>query len=169
MTCGGGMYGADVHLKHLLNKAKIGINALFELKMTDNYILLYNVVDAETQRLDLINAEVKLEIIISAVYRYQKIMYKSSLVGKIVTLFGQPIYRLDRRTKKFTTNNRCTGCGKCAMNCPVKAIVIKNKKPVWVKKRCVHCLGCINRCPTIALQYGKATENKRRFVNQIFK
>lgn len=169
MTCGSKIYGADYHLKHILRKTSIKIDALFELKMTDNYILLYKVVDVETQKLDLVNASINLEIMMNTIFHNQKHIYHSSLFDKILTIFGQPIYRYGRSTKKFATTNRCTGCGKCAMNCPSKAIEIINKKPVWIKNKCSQCLGCINRCPTASIQYGNRTKNSGRFVNSIFK
>ena len=49
--------------------------------------------------------------------------------------------------------------------CPIDAIELQNGKPVWVKKHCTQCLGCINRCPVQAIEYGKDTPGRRRYVH----
>lgn len=70
-----------------------------------------------------------------------------------------------RRTKPFrVTADKCTSCGLCERICPVKAITLKAGKPVWTKPNCTICLGCLNRCPTAAIEFGKNTEGKRRYV-----
>ncbi|MDY5082979.1 MAG: EFR1 family ferrodoxin, partial [Candidatus Limivicinus sp.] len=74
---------------------------------------------------------------------------------------------LNRRTKNLHVENACIGCGLCARKCPVQAIEMKNKTPVWVKDKCVMCLGCLHRCPKFAIQYGngKATKKHGQYVN----
>ncbi|KRQ88094.1 Iron hydrogenase 1 [Caloramator mitchellensis] len=42
---------------------------------------------------------------------------------------------------------RCIGCTKCLMNCPVEAIRIKNGKAVIYNEKCVDCGECIKVCP----------------------
>lgn len=48
----------------------------------------------------------------------------------------------------------CIGCGLCARKCPIQAIEIQDKKPVWVKKKCALCFRCLHHCPKFAIQYG---------------
>lgn len=67
-------------------------------------------------------------------------------------------------TKKFYVTGKCISCGLCQKNCPINAIIIKNGKPIWIKKKCIHCTSCINRCPNHAIEYGKKTKNKNRYV-----
>ena len=77
-----------------------------------------------------------------------------------------PIYNKNvRRTANFHVEESCVGCGLCAGKCPVQAIEMRGKRPVWVKDRCVMCLGCLHRCPKFAIQYGKNTKKHGQYTN----
>ena len=54
-------------------------------------------------------------------------------------------------TKMFTADSSCNSCGKCAAECPVKAISMKKGRPLWSSK-CQVCQRCINSCPQNAIQ-----------------
>ncbi len=47
--------------------------------------------------------------------------------------------------------DRCTGCGECAIVCPVGAIQIENKKSVLDSSKCIGCATCMAACPTMAM------------------
>lgn len=87
----------------------------------------------------------------------------STIVSSLVGLG----YRLCSGTKKFYAEDTCTGCGLCARNCPMQVIVMQDKKPVWTAEKCCKCSTCINRCPAKAIQYGKATKKRNRYVNPL--
>lgn len=46
-------------------------------------------------------------------------------------------------------NDRCTGCGLCAEQCPAKAISPENLK-VADPKKCISCMRCVAKCPQSA-------------------
>lgn len=71
------------------------------------------------------------------------------------------------RTSHFTVEDTCVGCGLCARNCPVSAIEIREKKPVWVKDECVMCLRCLHHCPKFAIQYGKRTKQHGQYTHPV--
>jgi NAD-dependent dihydropyrimidine dehydrogenase PreA subunit len=75
------------------------------------------------------------------------------------------IYNNIRKTKKFTVESSCTGCSLCKHQCPVEAIEIKDRKPIWIKEKCTLCLGCLHRCPKFSIQYGKNTKKHGQYVN----
>ena len=84
----------------------------------------------------------------------------------ITQLIVQPLYNHHvRRTSHFHVEDRCIGCGLCAQKCPVQAIEMRNKKPVWIKDQCVMCLGCLHRCPRFAIQYGRRTARHGQYTN----
>lgn len=89
--------------------------------------------------------------------------------NKVPTILAKTFYGLDydamRKTSHFKVENSCIGCGLCAKNCPVSAIEIRNKKPVWVKDRCVMCLSCPHHCPKFAIQYENRTKKHGQYTN----
>ena len=40
---------------------------------------------------------------------------------------------------------------------------LEDKKPTW-GNNCIHCTACINRCSKEAIEYGKKTQGKNRYV-----
>ena len=57
----------------------------------------------------------------------------------------------------------CIMCGMCARVCPLDNIRLKDGSPVWGSS-CTHCMACINRCPMEAIEYGKRSQGKPRYV-----
>jgi len=68
--------------------------------------------------------------------------------------FSDIVYKRWRKTKRFSLDDGCTGCGLCASKCPAKAIEIIDGRPVWTKDSCYLCLRCLHHCPAFAIQYG---------------
>lgn len=52
-------------------------------------------------------------------------------------------------------DNRCTGCGLCAENCPAQAIERGNLQTADAK-RCISCMRCVENCPASARKVNKA-------------
>ena len=42
-------------------------------------------------------------------------------------------------------------------------------RPVWTKSKCLKCCGCLGRCPVSAIQNGKKTAIRGRYVNPVLK
>lgn len=59
-------------------------------------------------------------------------------------------------SKLFFADNRCTGCGLCAANCPARAIRMwprSRPRPYWTFS-CESCMRCVAFCPERAVQAG---------------
>ena len=65
--------------------------------------------------------------------------------------------------KKFRATEKCVACGLCEKVCPLKNITLTDGRPVW-GDHCTHCMACISRCPKRAIEYGKGTERRGRYV-----
>jgi len=73
-----------------------------------------------------------------------------------------------KKDKKFNVNNKCIGCNMCEKVCPVDNIIMENNKPKWSGK-CTDCMACINICPKEAINIGKSTIKKNRYLNPYIK
>lgn len=72
------------------------------------------------------------------------------------------MYSMMISAKGFTATDKCTGCGKCEIRCPLNNVKLVNGKPSWGKE-CTHCMSCIAGCPREAIEYGKKTQGKPRY------
>ncbi|HQM51947.1 MAG TPA: EFR1 family ferrodoxin [bacterium] len=73
----------------------------------------------------------------------------SPILGPVCLLFGA----LGRRLagKWFTATERCTGCGRCAAECPQGTIRMRRGVPRWGWD-CQQCFRCISCCPLQAVE-----------------
>lgn len=164
-TCG----AEDGHTAEILRKALrakgLMLDAAFSVAMPGNYIIGEDVAPEEKNREILKKAEERLDAI-SEVIAARKSGVFELLPGEkpgLKSYFINPMFNwFGRDTKAFYATDACTKCGLCEKICPIHTITVR-EKPVWGKK-CTQCLACINRCPAKAIQRGKVTESRGRYV-----
>ena len=162
ITCGGGTAQASAVLKKLLAAKGIKLSYFKEVLMPDNSMLFYQIPGTEKAGERLDKAKELLAVVKEDIKNE-----KTSEIGKatvISDLVGLG-YKLCKGTDKFYAEDTCIGCGLCERNCPQQVIKLENGKPVWTKAECCKCSSCINRCPVKAIQYGKGTKKRNRYVN----
>lgn len=163
-TCGANEGTATNVLQKALSTKGLKLNSAFSVVMPGNYIIGEDVTPADEQEKILNYAEGQIKAICEVVTKRQNVFHlipgdKPSLhTGIINPLFN----RFARGTKSFYALDTCTKCGLCEKICPVHIIEVK-EKPVW-SNGCTQCLACINRCPVKAIQYGKRTLDRGRYV-----
>lgn len=162
MTCGGGSGQASAVLNKILQNKGIQLSYFKEVVMPDNSMLFYQIPDLEKAESVLKKADKQLEEIKSDLKARKKIIIKKNTFISDLLGIG---YTLCSKTKKFYANDSCIGCGLCQRNCPEKVIKLVNNRPTWQKETCCKCSACINRCPVQAIQYGKGTIRRNRYVN----
>ena len=165
LNCGGSTANAGKMLEKALKKKNIAVDALFAVRMVDNYIPMFEIADEAKANEILSKAEPFIDKIIEQIANKDKGDFNSIKGPAYMTKVLYPLYKLNAKTKKFYADNNCIACGKCAKECVCEAIEMTNGKPQWVKKECTQCLHCIHSCPVKAIQFGKKSEAKNRYYN----
>ncbi len=165
-TCGGNSGNLLDIFKRKIAQRGIELNAAFEVKMSDNYILMFNLLPAADKIAELLKtAEEQMKQIIEEISNKKTIAPKTSISTQLTTAFCYPIYKYGRSTKPFHASNDCIDCGLCEKICPCGMIHMQDGKPNWDKGKCTQCLACVHRCPKRAIQYGNKTLQRGRYTN----
>ncbi len=143
------------------------IDSFYSIRMVDTYTPIFDISTKKKQDKFAKNTDQEIKNIIESISkREHKNRMKGQTPSFIAYSISQPLYDKKKRvTKRFTVNKNCIGCGLCAKKCPVDAISMINKKPVWVKEKCSMCLGCLHRCPKFAIECGSKTKNHGQYQN----
>ena len=149
-------------LQKYLYQMGIYLDATFEVKMVDNYIVGYELIDEKKQNKILHMAETKIKDIVNSISQKEKKKINDYI--NFIKPVVHKCYKIKDHTKKFYVTDSCISCGKCQEECPSSAIKIIEGKPKW-EKNCTFCLKCIHNCPVQAVQYGK-TEGRKRYKFQ---
>jgi len=166
-NCGGSIGSTDSVFKKRLKIKRYYLTTSFSVFMPDNYILLMDLltppheVSALLQKTDVdlvsINSIItKKEVSILPLHKKRWAWLESALT--------HPYYKHFRSTKPFHTTSDCTSCGLCQEVCPCQTITLQEGKPIWGKE-CTQCLACLHRCPVKAVQYGKKTYTRGRYLH----
>ena len=112
------------------------------------------------------NAEPEIDYIIKQIKNFVAGDFMKNKLPYPLAKIGYNIeYDSMRKTKHFSVEDSCIGCGLCAKNCLVSAIKLKDHKPEWIKEQCVMCLSCLHHCPKFAIQYGKNTKKHGQYTH----
>lgn len=134
-------------------------DAMFDVKMPDTWTPMYDLSNKE--HVQEINKKADEQILKLKENIANKVTGKHMHITMpyVAGVIGKQIYdNKTRCTKNLSLEDTCIGCGLCAKKCPVHAIEMVDKHPVWIKEKCTMCLGCLHRCPKFAIQYGNNTK-----------
>ncbi|MDO4475869.1 MAG: EFR1 family ferrodoxin [Lachnospiraceae bacterium] len=162
MTCGGSIANASGMLDKVFKRKNWKLDAVYSLKMPDNYLLLFKPPTDEQVWKLLDEADAQLAQFRKLIALREVCATRGNLAQMLLSAAAYPLYVKGRKTAPFYADENCTGCGLCAGRCPAGAIEMRRNKPVWVKNQCVMCMSC-TRCESI--QYGKRLLGKRRYAN----
>ncbi len=165
-TCGENIGNTMKALGKALEKRGLKLQSGFSVVMPNNYNVLGDVDSKDDADRKLDRAEERIQEICkvikakqSEIFQLRKGPMPAVLTGLINPLFNK--YALD--ASRFYATDACTGCGLCQDVCPTRNIHVDGK-PVW-NPNCTQCLACIHHCPVRAIEYGKYTVKKGRYIN----
>ena len=148
----------------------LSVSAKFSVKMPDTWTPIFDL--SSKSKVQRINeaAEQQIDRIISEIKKHA---CGDFMENKTPMFLTKAVYGLEydsmRRTSHFKVEDTCIGCGLCARNCPVSAIEVREKKPIWVKDECVMCLRCLHHCPKFAIQYGGRTKRHGQYTHPVLR
>lgn len=165
MTCGEDNGNAGAYARQLCEKKRMMFRGCMSIVMPENYIAMFQAP----------NQEESLQIIDAAEPYIQKAAddirkgkpfpeSKASLADRIKSgPVNELFYPMFVHARKFHADDTCVSCGKCVQVCPLKNIRLEDGRPAWGDD-CTHCMACICRCPAAAVEYGKSSKGKVRYV-----
>lgn len=152
---------------NIMKKKNYGFDARFDIRMPDTWTPMYDLSDKKKVEKINLKANEEIAVLKEQISEKTEGKHMDLTMPCVLGSIGKQIYDdKTRLTKNFTLENTCIGCGLCAKKCPVHAIEMKDKHPVWVKEKCAMCLGCLHRCPKFAIQYGKNTKKHGQYQHR---
>ena len=143
---------------------QLPLNSAYSVQMPNNYILLGNR-DGEQRISNKLSAAEKRIVEISEGIQAgrEEFQIKRGILPALLTWGAGGLFNKFCGDRKFCVESSCTACGLCARLCAVNNIIIENGKPVW-QGHCMHCMACLQNCPEKAIQYGRISKNRERYV-----
>lgn len=169
-TCGENIGNSMKILDKALIHKGMKLNSGFSIVMPNNYVILGDVDSKEREQDVLEKSKEKIKEINSVIENREKDVFKivKGPIPSILTSIVNPLFTKNATsTEKFYADDNCNSCGLCEKVCNSNTIKV-NEKPTWGKE-CTGCLACLHLCPTRAINYGKGTEKKGRYVNPLIK
>lgn len=150
----------------LISKQQLPLSASFGIQMPDTWTPVFDLSDSAAVSRTNEAAEERIEAIIRSIENGETGIRGAGRYPYAARVIARPLYNRARSTGKFSVEDSCIGCGLCARRCPVRAIEIRDAKPVWTKDKCALCLRCLHHCPKFAIQYGDgATKQHGQYHN----
>ncbi len=164
LTCGSDTGDAGRYLKKLCEEKELEYMGYETIVMPENYLAMFQVPDEEVAKEIIQQSEPLISKVGEWIHNGEKLPEKEcNILDRLKSgLVNDMFYQIFVKTKKFSSNQTCIGCGKCENVCPLHNIVLKNGKPFW-NNDCTHCMACITSCPVEAIEYGKRSKGQPRY------
>ena len=165
LTCGGDTGNADKYAGKLCESKGMNFRGLARVVMPENYIAMFGAPDEEEARRIIEKAVPGLEEAASLIKEGRDLppVKKGPLAGFLSAVVNKGFYASAIKDDKYYSTEACISCGLCADVCTLGNITLKEGKPVW-GGNCTQCMSCICRCPQEAIEFGKKSVGKRRYI-----
>lgn len=168
ITCGDDIGFADRFLnKELLSAIGRKADAIFSVQMTETYVCLpgFDVDPRELAETKVSRADQTLTDFAEEIRQQRSVLrVRRGPIPYTYTYVLRPFFNRWLMTDRYFHADaaRCTGCGKCAKECPTGDIQLTDGMPHWQGKDCTTCLRCFHHCPARAIDWGKYTKGKKQ-------
>ena len=165
MTCGGQIGKAEKYNLALCNKIGKSYCGTVKVKMAENYLAMFEVTTEAEEELLMKDADEILEKAACAMKNEEKLpTVREGAIGVVLSgVVNEMFNKYYLKDDGFLVKDNCTSCGLCAKKCPLGNVEIKDGRPLW-NGSCTHCMACICNCPVEAIEYGKKSIGKRRYL-----
>lgn len=169
MDCGGEIGSASKYISALCNKKGFEYMGVFPIKMPENYTALFYVPNKEEADSIVEKAVPKMDEAVGFLKENKRFpAVRNNLYDKFMSGPVNPIfYKFFVKADKFYSTDKCISCGMCVKVCPLNNIKLTSSRPEW-GKNCTHCMACIASCPTRAIEYGKKSVKRNRYICREF-
>lgn len=165
LTCGSEIGEAGKYARKLCQRKGLTYRGTLQVPMPENLITLFKA-PPEPRIREMLQEAVPILEQGAGLIRQGKPLSenKCGLLDRIKSgPVNEGFTRFFLRSSDFYATDACVACGKCAENCPLNNIRLVEGKPQWGQS-CTQCMACICRCPVEAIEYGKKTQGKARYV-----
>lgn len=163
-TCHSAVGNIDTVMKKTFLEKGLLCRAGFSVCMPNNYLSApFAKTDKDKKRDKLLTkAQEKIVAIAEKIQKQENVFDLSrGFAPSLLTKFHDK-FMAHMSASNFYATDACTRCWSCETVCPMENITLKDK-PVW-GDNCQYCMACLNRCPHQAIQYGRFTKGKKRYV-----
>lgn len=169
MTCGDDIGNAGAYNAKICRTKAFDYKGTLDVVMPENYIAMFDV--PSQQECEEIMSRVGGAVSLAAETISKGESFASGRVSLAdrakSSVVNMAFYPLCVNGRAFYAKETCISCGKCEKLCVTNCISMKNGRPVW-GKGCTHCMACICSCPAEAIEYGKKSVGKKRYICQDF-
>lgn len=169
LTCGDDTGLTAQRLEHTLARRGWTLASIWAVQMPETYVCLpgMDIDSPASEERKIQQARRRAERVATAVATRTRGV-RDSLPGACAWLktvvLGGAFRRWLITPRPFRTNDRCTGCGRCAKACPRRNITLSaDRRPAWGRD-CQVCLRCYHHCPVHALEWGRMTRSKGQYL-----
>ncbi len=150
LTHGGTVAAAPMITEKLLRNAGYAVSTIVDLKMVDTFIPLFRI--PQKKKLETLHQRIgsELKALAKTINNKEIVLAPFKPWGNVVTALLRLFSKEGDCDKTFNVSDACNGCGICEQICPVKNIVMNNKRPQYTHQ-CQFCLGCYHNCPQQAI------------------
>lgn len=162
----GDSYGnAYKYIKEDIQKLGLNFRGIYGIRMPENYVMLFDLEADEVNRRIIGESTREIDKISTYIKNKETLPKKKvGLLGKLQSALINPIFfKFIVKDRDFYATDECISCGLCEKVCVLNNISYRNGKPIWNGK-CTHCSACISKCPVAAIEYGKKTQGKDRYL-----